>query len=641
MANLTPKPVRYEIPDKTPGPTASSREWSEWADSVNSAIRGLTFSQQDVLGNANINLDSSTAISDLSDDTPQNVGTSGDDHRHDGSVLKLSDLTAAAGNYDMNNNDITNAGLTSADEVYVGSAAAVVSAEPLAVTSSTDEYGIVNTDGTVILATYLDSDGAWIGTTSNHDLIIYTNGSLPQWVFKSGGALDANGNTITDFGGCTTTGLATLALKSNTSSAGGVIAAKHVWTPPTGSTANNQWLMALQYNRSDWESGVDRDVFKFGFSSADDCVMWMRPQGTGATDECHIVAGASASDGWIYNQVDTCGIRLAPNLNSGTTYLYAGGVGAMWLRKNTTTVNFEPGWKFANTGRFIMVAGETNYANGVYSFSRSNSTKMVSGHLAVFTDVIDSATAQQRYRKASIRWDGGILSGASARAGEAVPTDGYFMSHGWLEASTASDQTGTDVYIAPGPGTGDSDVKGDIILQTPDVGASGTTVQSLSTKAIIDREGLAHMELPHGEISVHDNTTDVTLTNATWIQITNFGTNGASNSGTTPDHTNDHITINSAGTYLVTVSTSFSNQGGAAISVQASVWKNNGATEYENLHFHRNLSAGTDVGSASISGLAVFAATDTVELWMRQDSGSDRDIEVSDCTLSVVKVSYD
>jgi hypothetical protein len=143
--------------------------------------------------------------------------------------------------------------------------------------------------------------------------------------------------------------------------------------------------------------------------------------------------------------------------------------------------------------------------------------------------------------------------------------------------------------------------------------------------------------LPFGEIYVKDNTNTMSVSSAGYTQVLNFDTNGQSNQAT-PDHTNDHVTIDVAGIYLVTVSTAIRNSAGAAHVIDLLVHKNNGATAFNNLHAHRTLGAGTDAGSTSISGIVSLSATDTLELWIISDSGAARNIIVEDCTLSVLQI---
>ena len=149
----------------------------------------------------------------------------------------------------------------------------------------------------------------------------------------------------------------------------------------------------------------------------------------------------------------------------------------------------------------------------------------------------------------------------------------------------------------------------------------------------------ASVTAAYGEISVAGNSTATTVTvQNTWYQVTIFDTNGLS-SGTTPDHTNDHITIATTGTYLVTVSLSLLSGSGTSDVYECAVYKNDGATQFANLIFDRQLAGGGgDVGSASISGLATLTAADTIELWIRNTS-STTDVTVENVTLSLVQIA--
>lgn len=143
----------------------------------------------------------------------------------------------------------------------------------------------------------------------------------------------------------------------------------------------------------------------------------------------------------------------------------------------------------------------------------------------------------------------------------------------------------------------------------------------------------------YGEISVHDTSTTMSVSSSGWTQVTVFDTNGQSQN-CTPDHTNDHITISSgyAGKYLATVSISAENSAGVGHVIECSLFKNNGATEFQNVHAHRTLGTGSDKGSISLNGIVDLSVSDTVELWIQSDSASSRNITVSDCTLTLVKI---
>lgn len=142
--------------------------------------------------------------------------------------------------------------------------------------------------------------------------------------------------------------------------------------------------------------------------------------------------------------------------------------------------------------------------------------------------------------------------------------------------------------------------------------------------------------LPHGELWAEDQATDLSLpTLNQWEQYTQFEANGQG-SGATPDYTNGHITINTAGIYLVAASIMFE-----ATNNQEFEWevqKNNGATRLRNLHTgNKTTNLGQQV-SSSISGLASFLALDTVELWARCVTTSGAFVRGRDVNLLVVRI---
>ena len=164
----------------------------------------------------------------------------------------------------------------------------------------------------------------------------------------------------------------------------------------------------------------------------------------------------------------------------------------------------------------------------------------------------------------------------------------------------------------------------------PHVKTKVVSTQEIGGSPVFTKGGL-----PFGEIWVKGNGTADTVATATSTQITRFANNGESNN-TTPDHTNDHITINKSGKYLVTISISFS--GDASVDWSFSLFLNNGTTECENVHTNRKLGAGGDIGSASMSGICDFTSGQTVELWMIHGAGVNKDITIQDCALSLVQI---
>lgn len=143
----------------------------------------------------------------------------------------------------------------------------------------------------------------------------------------------------------------------------------------------------------------------------------------------------------------------------------------------------------------------------------------------------------------------------------------------------------------------------------------------------------------YGDMYVQGNAlaTGIAVQN-TWYQVTIFGNDGESNN-TTPDHTNDHITILQAGRYMVSVSSCFS--GGANKTYEMQVKKNNGGTSFVNAYITRKLGAGGDIGSISLSGIIDLDANDTVELWIRCTDGVTADATVCNANLALVQIGGD
>lgn len=102
------------------------------------------------------------------------------------------------------------------------------------------------------------------------------------------------------------------------------------------------------------------------------------------------------------------------------------------------------------------------------------------------------------------------------------------------------------------------------------------------------------------------------------VQITIFDTNGESDN-MTPDHANDHITVNKSGRYLVT--TNFSASSANVDDYETIVYTNNGTVIFHNLHTHRSVQAGGSLGAFSVTGIAQLAFADTVEVWLVRNSG--------------------
>jgi len=104
----------------------------------------------------------------------------------------------------------------------------------------------------------------------------------------------------------------------------------------------------------------------------------------------------------------------------------------------------------------------------------------------------------------------------------------------------------------------------------------------------------------------------------------------------TPSLDGSDIAIEVAGTYLVTVSiTCWSASANQEVGV--GVWKNNGATELQNIHAHRSFQTANKTGSISMSGLVALAVDDTLELWVWNETAGNN-VVLGDVTMSAVRI---
>lgn len=145
--------------------------------------------------------------------------------------------------------------------------------------------------------------------------------------------------------------------------------------------------------------------------------------------------------------------------------------------------------------------------------------------------------------------------------------------------------------------------------------------------------------IPYGEISASDVMTTLTITatgQGNKVQVTAFDTNGLSNN-MTPDHTNDHLIGLKAGVYFCSVSMAVESGTGAGFQAGFSIYKNNGTTEFPNLHAHRNFAGGgSDRGSITLSGFLSISVNDTIELWTWNDTNTVN-IIIDDVTMSLMR----
>ena len=114
-----------------------------------------------------------------------------------GTFALTSDLAAylplaggtMSGDILMGNNDIFNV-----KTLTIGASAVTANSEVLNITTATANYGWLHTDGTRVLASYLDTSGGWLGTISNHPLQFYANSSAAQMEINAAGGVKFDSN---------------------------------------------------------------------------------------------------------------------------------------------------------------------------------------------------------------------------------------------------------------------------------------------------------------------------------------------------------------------------------------------------------------------------------------------------------------
>ena len=119
-----------------------------------------------------------------------------------------------------------------------------------------------------------------------------------------------------------------------------------------------------------------------------------------------------------------------------------------------------------------------------------------------------------------------------------------------------------------------------------------------------------------------------------FFQVTAFNTNGLS-SGATPDHSNDHITILTSGTYKINVFVTLATVG-AGDSILVEIRTNNGANIALNLRMQKKF-ASANLDTIAMSGFISLNASDTIELWAANLAATN-DAIISNISLSIEKI---
>jgi len=146
--------------------------------------------------------------------------------------------------------------------------------------------------------------------------------------------------------------------------------------------------------------------------------------------------------------------------------------------------------------------------------------------------------------------------------------------------------------------------------------------------------------LPFAEIYAYEASDTIAIAAsgiANKVQVTTFNANGVSNNAT-PDHTTDDITIVKAGIYRVSLTANVDSADATPATFGIAVYKNNGATILSNMHVHVDFAGGGgELDSVSATGLGDFAASDTIEVWVWNYTGTE-DIIFDDINLNLTQI---
>ena len=98
------------------------------------------------------------------------------------------------------------------------------------------------------------------------------------------------------------------------------------------------------------------------------------------------------------------------------------------------------------------------------------------------------------------------------------------------------------------------------------------------------------------------------------------------------------VTVTSKTRFVANVAISAESTGGSGYEAAFGVFKNNGATLFQNCHVHRNLSGGGgDTGSLNMTCMIRIEESDTIEVWVWNETNTN-DIIVDDITFNIIQI---
>lgn len=147
------------------------------------------------------------------------------------------------------------------------------------------------------------------------------------------------------------------------------------------------------------------------------------------------------------------------------------------------------------------------------------------------------------------------------------------------------------------------------------------------------RDMLVSVHGVYGGLYVQDGSTAQTGVDTTPTKMTGWAGNLPA-AGTTPDHTDDSITIGTDGIYIALCQVSFS--GTISVTFEAHL-RIDDVEQVEG--FHRKLGTGGDVGSASFVALKSLSADEVLTVYIESDSGGGASFTPMDAQLVVFRVA--
>ena len=156
------------------------------------------------------------------------------------------------------------------------------------------------------------------------------------------------------------------------------------------------------------------------------------------------------------------------------------------------------------------------------------------------------------------------------------------------------------------------------------------TAGDISTQDV--RDMLVSVFGVYGSIYLKDGSTAQTSIGTTPAKMTGFAADGVS-AGTTPDHTNDQITVGTDGVYAIFFQNSFSG----TVSADFTFFIRIGGAE-SIYGVRRKLGTGGDVGSVSMLGLLSLSASDVITVYVEAVSDG-REMTPIQAQLLVIKIA--